>query len=306
MYLDSSVEVDGATQVVGVIGWPVKHSLSPPMHNAAFRALDLNWVYVAFEVAPTDIPAAIAGLRALAIRGLNVTIPHKAAGVPYLDEISPISRTLGVVNTIENIAGQLSGDSTDGAGFMCALEEAGEGVSDNRVVLIGAGGAARAVALAVAQEQPAELVIINRTLARAIELTNLIQQAAGFTTVRAIASSSEEVASAASSAEVIIDAPPVGMYPHTDVAPVISPQWLRPYQLVCALTYNPRDTVLLEAAREAGARVLDGTGMLVHQGAIAFERWTGQEAPIEIMRLALLEALDRVAEGRYLGSSHIF
>ncbi len=292
---NSSVEIDGATQVVGVIGWPVKHSLSPPMHNAAFRALGLNWVYVAFEVHPDGIAEAMAGLRGLAIRGLNVTIPHKAAVVPHLDEISPVSQTLGVVNTIDNVDGHLSGDSTDGPGFMRALAEAGEGVTENRVVLIGAGGSARAVALAAAEEAPEELVIVNRTLERAIELAELVKQAGRVEAVRAIALDSPEVADVVNSAHVIIDSTPVGMYPHADVAPVISPKWLRRCQLVCDLTYNPRNTVLLQAAREVGARALDGTGMLVHQGAIAFERWTSQEAPVEVMRLALLEALDRAA-----------
>ncbi len=291
MSRDSTVEVDGATQVVGVIGWPVKHSLSPPMHNAAFRTLGLNWVYVPFEVHPDAISQAIAGLRGLGMRGLNVTIPHKAAVVPHLDEISPLSRTLGVVNTIDNVAGHLSGDSTDGPGFMRALAEAGEDIAENRVVLIGAGGSARAVALAAAEERPAELVIVNRTLARAVALAELVKQGARLEPVHAIALDSSEVAEVVSSAHVIIDATPVGMYPQTNVAPVISPEWLRPSQLVCDLTYNPRETVLLKAARAAGARVLDGTGMLVHQGAIAFERWTGQPAPVEVMRLALLEAL---------------
>ncbi len=296
MSVDSSVEVDGASQVVGVIGWPIQHSLSPPMHNAAFRALGLNWVYVAFAVPPDNVGTAIEGMRALDIRGLNVTIPHKAAVVSHLDEISATSRQLGVVNTIVNADGHLRGDSTDGAGFIRALAEAGEGVTDNCVVLIGAGGSGRAVALAAAQEQPEELVIVDRTPQRAVELAKLVRAAGGLEAVRAIAPDSPEVARVVSSADVIIDATPVGMYPHTDVAPVISPEWLRPCQLVCDLTYNPRDTVLLQAAREAGARILDGTGMLVHQGAIAFEQWTGQQAPIEVMRLALLEALERASE----------
>jgi len=295
MSIDSSVEVDGASQVVGVIGWPIQHSLSPPMHNAAFRALGLNWVYVAFAVHPDNVGAAIEGMRALGLRGLNVTIPHKTAVVNHLDNISAVSQSLGVVNTIVNADGHLRGDSTDGAGFIRALEEAGEGVTDNRVVLIGAGGSARAVALAAAQEQPEELIIVNRTPQRAVQIAELVRAAGGLEAARAIALDSPEVASVVSSAHVIIDATPVGMYPHADVAPVLPPEWLRPCQLVCDLTYNPRETILLKAAREAGARTLGGTGMLVHQGSIAFEQWTGQEAPIEVMRLALLEALDKHA-----------
>lgn len=289
-----AVCVKGTTTVVGVIGWPVAHSLSPPMHNAAFAHLGLDWVYVAFPVTPEDVGRAIEGVRGLGIAGINVTIPHKAAVVPYLDEIDQTVADLGVANTIHNAAGVLKGYNTDGPGLLRSLAESGCEVMGRRVALIGAGGAARAVATAVGRAGAASLAILNRTVAKAEELAATVQRLTGLQTV-ALPLNSRQAQEAVEAAEIVVDSTSVGMHPHSDVPPVIPAEWFHSGQVVCDLTYNPRDTVLLKAARSRGAVTVDGTGMLVHQGAIAFEIWTGQPAPVEVMRRALLDALDERA-----------
>ncbi|MCE5237251.1 shikimate dehydrogenase [bacterium] len=289
--------IDGETRVAGVIGWPVRHSLSPPMHNAAFAALGLNWVYVPFAVQPERVGEAMAAVRGLDLAGLNVTIPHKPAVLPYLDELGPEAQTLGVANTIINREGRLTGRNTDGEGFLRSLREIGGDVAGQPVTLIGAGGSARSVALAVCQAGAARLTIVNRTLERAEALAEMLRtiigagEASRATEVCAVALEAPEAEAAVSGAGVVIDSTAVGMYPHHDVAPVVPEGWLRPGMIVADLTYNPRQTVLLRAAARQGARTLDGTGMLVHQGALSFEYWTGQPAPVEVMRQALLKRL---------------
>ncbi|MHB8995811.1 MAG: shikimate dehydrogenase [Armatimonadota bacterium] len=289
----SEIGLNGETRVAGVIGWPVRHSLSPPMHNAAFAALGLNWVYVPFAVEPERIAGAVEAIRALDLVGLNVTIPHKLAVLPHLDEISDTARVLGAVNTIVNAEGRLVGHNTDGAGFLRSLREIGGEVAGKRVALIGAGGSSRAVALAVCQAGATRLTIINRTVAKAEALVEMVAAALPDAKAEAVALEGPEAEGAVRDAQVLIDSTAVGMYPHHEVEPVVPAGWLHREQTICDLTYNPRRTVLLQAAEAAGAGTLDGTGMLVHQGALAFEYWTGQPAPVEAMRKALLRGLEK-------------
>jgi len=289
--------IDGETRVVGVIGWPVRHSLSPPMHNAAFAALGLNWVYVPFAVSPERVGEAMAAIRALDLAGLNVTIPHKMAVLPHLDELGPEAEALQAANTIIPRDGRLIGRNTDGEGFLRSLREIGGEVAGKRVALIGAGGSARSVALAVCQARAAGLSIVNRTVAKAEALAAMIESLAPACKLAAAPLEGPEAQAAVTGADVVIDSTAVGMYPHHAVAPVVPAEWLQPGQIVCDLTYNPRLTTLLQAAAERGARTLDGTGMLVHQGALAFEYWTGQAAPVEVMRQALLGRLQERSVG---------
>lgn len=289
--LNAAIRLDGETRVAGVIGWPVRHSLSPPMHNAAFAALGLNWVYVPFAVAPERVGEAVAAVRALDLAGLNVTIPHKPAVLPHLDELGPEAQALGVANTIINRNGHLLGRNTDGAGFLRSLREIGGDAAGAAVTLIGAGGSARSVALAMAQGGASRLAIVNRTVAKAEALAAMVGELVPACAVTAVPLEGNAAEAAVSGAGVVIDSTAVGMYPHQDVPPVVPATWLHAGQIVCDLTYNPRQTVLLQAATAQGARTLDGTGMLVHQGALAFEYWTGQEAPVEVMRTALLNRL---------------
>jgi shikimate dehydrogenase len=282
---------DGTTRVVGVIGWPVRHSLSPPMQNAALAALGLNWVYVPFAVAPEHVPAALAAVRALDLVGLNVTIPHKTAVVREMDDLDDAARDLDAVNTVVHRGGRLTGYNTDGEGFLRSLREMGEEVAGRPVCLIGAGGSARAVALAVCRAGAASLTVVNRTLAKALALVEALGGLVPGADLQAVALEAPQAGAVVAAAELVIDSTAVGMYPQHEVPPVVPEAWLRAGQVVCDLTYNPRDTVLLQAARRRQARTLDGTGMLVHQGALALELWTGQCPPVAEMRAALLRAL---------------
>lgn len=286
----SITDLDGETKVVGVIGWPVRHSLSPPMQNAALAEMGLNWVYVPFEVSPTRIEAAVEGMRALGLRGWNVTVPHKESMARLVDKLGDSAGALGAVNTVDVVNGVLYGHNTDGEGFLRALREQGETMRGKRVAVIGAGGSARSVAYAVAGDGASEVRLVSRRPERAQEVAALLPERAGLA-VAVTALDTPAAREAVQDADIVIDATPVGMHPHSDVPPVIPEDWLHEGQCVCDLVYTPRETTLLRAAGRRNARTLDGTGMLVHQGAIALERWVDTAVPVETMRRALLAAL---------------
>ncbi|MGD9496632.1 MAG: shikimate dehydrogenase [Armatimonadota bacterium] len=283
---------DTHTRLVGVIGWPIEHSLSPAMHNAALREMGLNWVYLAFAVRPEHVGEAVRGVRGLGLVGLNVTIPHKSAVLEHLDEVGESVEALGVANTIVHTEdGRLIGHNTDGEGFVRSLQERGHDVAGRAVALLGAGGSARSVAFACARAGARSIAVLNRTVGRAEAVAELVRKRGGLAAAVALPISGEEARQAVEAADVVIDCTPVGMYPHADVEPVIPGVWLHQGQVVVDLTYNPLETVMLRAAAEAGAATVDGAGMLVHQGAISLQYWTGRQPPVETMRRALLEAL---------------
>lgn len=263
-----------------MIGDPVHHSLSPTLHNAAFRALDLDWAYVAFEVAEGQAAAAVQGMRALRIEGLNVTMPHKADVVPALDALSPTAERLGAVNTIAWRGTELYGDNTDGAGFLDSLRlDHGLEVNGWRCVVLGAGGAARAVVLALADAGAAQVTVVNRTPSKA-------ETAAALAGDRGRAGEVEE----AKDADLVVNATPLGMGVWEGEIP-IGPEHLRSGQVVCDLVYHPHKTALLEAAKEAGAVAVNGLGMLIHQAAHAFRLWTGEDPPLAAMSAAAMREL---------------
>ncbi len=283
---------DTHTRLVGVIGSPIEHSLSPAMHNAALREMGLNWVYLAFRVEPGRVGEAVRGVRGLGLVGLNVTIPHKDAVVGYLDEFDEDVEALGVANTIVlEEDGRLVGHNTDGPGFVRSVQERGHEIAGRAVALLGAGGSARSVAFACARAGARSLAILNRTIERAEGVAELVRAKAGLAEVDALPIRGEEARRAVEAADVVVDCTSVGMYPHAEVDPVIPGAWLQPGQLVVDLTYNPIDTVMLRAAADAGADTVDGAGMLVHQGAISLQYWSGHRPPVETMRRALLDAL---------------
>lgn len=284
-------QITGKTEVAAVYGWPVAHSLSPPMQNAALRVLGLDMVYVAFAVPPAGIEAAVGAIKGLGLVGVNVTIPHKHAVVDYLDDLDETAAAISAVNTIRNEDGMLRGYNTDGPGLLRSLSEAGVTVADKRVAILGAGGSATAVSMAVARSRAESVAILNRTAAKAERLADLVCDKAGRCDIDPLPIEGDEAREIVEAADVIVDCTAVGMHPNENVPPVVPEEWMHEGQIVCDLTYNPRETVLLKAAARRGAKPIDGTGMLVHQGAIALEIWTGKTAPVEVMREALLKAL---------------
>lgn len=272
----------GSTRLAAVIGSPVRHSLSPAMHNAAFAALDLDWTYVALEVRPGDLPAALAGMRAFGLAGLSVTIPHKAAVLAEVDEASDAATAVGAVNTVVPAGdGRLRGENTDAAGFLAALADEGFDPAGHPCLVVGAGGAARAVVHALSGAGAAEVVVVNRSRERG--------EAAA-----ALAGTAGRVGTAADAAgvDLVVNATPLGLAGSDRGLVPLNPVHLGKGQLVVDLVPNPAVTPLMAAARAAGAQAVGGLGMLVHQGALAFELWTGQPAPLEVMRRAAAQALD--------------
>jgi shikimate dehydrogenase len=249
------------------------------MHNAAFAELGLDWAYVALEVRPGDVPAALAGVRSLGFGGLSVTIPHKAAALAEVDEASEAATAVGAVNTVVPLAdGRLRGENTDIDGFLAALAEEGFDPAGRPCLVVGAGGASRAVVHALATAGASEVVVLNRTSGRAEEAA-------------ALAGSRGRVGTPADIGKVdlVVNATPLGLA--TDDPIPLDAGHLVPGQLVVDLIPNPAVTPLMHAARDAGARVAGGLGMLVHQGALAFELWTGRTAPLDVMRRAAVQAL---------------
>ncbi len=285
------MKISTSTRAVGVIGWPIEHSLSPAMHNAALREMGLDWVYLAFAVPPESVGEAVGAVRGLSLVGLNVTIPHKQAVTEHLDAVDETAEALGAVNTIVWDQDRLIGYNTDGPGFLRSLEEKGHSVEGKRVALIGAGGAARSVAYAVARAGAGALRVLNRTAQRADEVAQLAAERGGLSDIEAGGLTGRRAEAAVREADVVVDCTPVGMFPQVDEGPVIPEEWLRRGQVVVDLTYNPLQTTLLRAAAARGARTVDGAGMLVHQGAISLEHWSGRRPPVATMRRALLGEL---------------
>lgn len=288
------LKVNARTKVCGIIGDPVEHSLSPVMHNAAFSARGINYVYVAFAVPAPLLGAAVAGIRHLNLVGVNVTIPHKEAVLAYLDEVTEEARLMGAVNTIVRRKDRLIGYNTDGEGALRALRAAGFDPAGRSILFLGAGGAARAVAVALARAGAAAVTVANRTPARAEAVAGLLHDKLGVA-ARTVPWPHPGVEGPArealEQADLVVHATPLGTYPDTSTGPDIAYEVLRPGQFVFDLVYNPPETVFLARARAAGARVVSGLEMLLHQGALAFELWTDQSPPLDTMRAAVREAL---------------
>jgi shikimate dehydrogenase len=277
--------ITGRTRVAAVIGDPVRHSLSPAIHNAAFQALGLDWVYVALEVPTGEGRAAVKAMRTLGIDGLNVTMPHKSDVAKAIDVLTPMAKALGAVNTVVPTTKGLLGDSTDGEGFVNALRaDEGVDVAGKRFLVLGAGGAARAVVKAVTDAGAKEVVVV----ARREEPAKACVKLAG--AIGRIGSADE-----AGDVDVVVNATPVGMgevvaFPGTADVP-IDPERLGTGQLVVDLVYQPLVTPLVAAARERGVLAVNGVGMLIHQAALAFRLWTGEDPPLEAMSAGALAAL---------------
>jgi shikimate dehydrogenase len=268
------MKIDATTKLVALLGYPVKHSFSPTMHNAAFEKLGLNYRYVAFEVKPEMLKEAVDGIRALGLAGVNVTVPHKENVIQYLDEVDPESSFIGAVNTIANSDGRLKGYNTDGRGFMRSLEEEGIGVEGKKILIVGSGGAARAIGYYLS-EKAHELSVFDVITEKARTLTEDLKK-------RGKVSHMESV-NGIENMDIIINATPLGLKEEDPLPFDLSA--ISPSQVIGDLIY--KETRLLREAASVGCKTFNGLGMLIWQGALAFELWTGKPSPYEIMRDAL-------------------
>ena len=276
--------------MLGVWGHPVSHSRSPVMHNAALKALGLDWVYVPFEVAPENAEAAVAAVRALGLVGVNVTVPLKERVLPYLDAVDEAAAQIGSVNTIHSKDGKLHGYSTDGAGFLRSLESVGQPTQNREAYVLGAGGSARAVAWALAASG-SRCRIANRTLARSEALAADINQ------LYPGKASAVEWGAATEPFDLLVNTTTLGMQPRDSEMPLLPPGAFGSKPFVCDLIYAPAQTRLLEHAEAAGCQTMNGVKMLVYQGAISLSIWTGR--PLSEMPVAVME---RAVRGSLAGS----
>ena len=270
------------SRFVGILGWPLDHTLSPTIHNAAFRSLGLDWVYLSWPVSPDDLAAAAGGLRALGAEGANVTMPHKEAVIEHLDDVSGDARRIGAVNTIQRVGAALVGHNTDVDGFRSFLvDDAGVDAAGKEAVVLGSGGAARAVVCALDDLGATNIVIAARHEERGEAIVSLAQRQ------HAEVVAWERIDEVATNADVVVNATPIGMSGEKLLETV---RW-RPGQVVCDLVYRPPATPLMEAARAAGAEAWGGLGMLIHQAALSFRIWTGKDPSLAAMSAAAVRAM---------------
>jgi shikimate dehydrogenase len=268
--------INTKTKLCALIGNPVEHSISPNMHNTAFKQLGLNYVYLAFKV--ENIREAITGLKEIGFIGANITIPYKVEVIKHLDWVEETTKKIGAVNTVVNSNGILKGYNTDMEGFLKPLEEKTE-IKGKKITLIGAGGAARAIAYGISQKE-GKLTILNRTVEKAKRIAKEIKcKYGGLNELKRIDS------------EVLINATPIGMFP--DVNKSIVQRNILKNMIVYDIVYNPIETKLLKEAKQQGCKTINGIEMFINQGAAAFELWTGEKAPIEIMKEAVIKNLRR-------------
>ncbi len=285
---DLTKRINPETQIVGVFGYPVKHSASPAMHNAAFSSSGLNYIYLSFEVKPEEIEKALKALPVLGIKGVNLTIPHKEIAMPYMDNISEEALNVGAVNTVKVDSGVLSGYNTDVEGFLNPLSEKGWQPEGRKAVVLGAGGAARAVVFALLSSAVSEIVVANRNLERAGRLSTDMQSRFPAARVAPASIFDSLLFREISDSSLLVNATPLGM---KGEMPLGKTDCIHPGLIVYDLVYNPNATPLLEESGKRGADTIGGLGMLVYQGAASFRIWTSVDAPVEIMKNACEQAL---------------
>ena len=284
--------ISGQTIICGIIGDPIEHTMSPAMHNAAFKALGLDYVYIPFKVKSLELKKAAEGIRGLNFRGMNVTIPHKVAVMQFLDRIDPLAEKIGAVNTIVNDGGILTGYNTDATGFLQTLHDRNVEPAEKKVLLLGAGGAARAISHILTREK-AQLTILNRKqeLSWAEDLAARLSRNYK-ADIKAGELTNENLKKAINAADLLVNATSLGMSPDVDETPVPA-DLLHANLTVFDIIYNPLPTRLLREAKAAGAKTIDGLEMLVRQGAASFEIWTKIKPPVDVMRQAVLSLLQK-------------
>jgi shikimate dehydrogenase len=272
-------------KLFAVLGDPIGHSMSPLMHNDLFAHYNIDAAYLPFQVKPNDLKTAVKGLKSLGVGGFNVTVPHKSAIIPFLDSVDELAMSIGAVNTVVNQDGMLVGYNTDGPGFIKGLEGSVPSLSEQRILIIGAGGAARAIYFTLAKDTPLAVDIANRTVETALQL---VEDCPFSISSKAI--SLDEANKSLDNYDLIIQTTMIGMYPKVLEQPVELLN-LKKQVLVCDIIYNPLNTQFLQEAKAKGARIQNGIDMFVYQGALAFEKWTGIFPDIQRMRENVLKQL---------------
>jgi shikimate dehydrogenase len=280
----------GHTELLGLIAYPIRHSMSPRMHNLALAELDLDYAYLAFEVDGDQLADAVTGLRAMRVRGWNVSMPNKMAILPLLDDLSPAARLVGAVNTVVNDDGHLTGHVTDGIGYMTALREAGIDPVGRRITMIGAGGAGTAIAIQAALDGVERIDLFNRRDAVWPIAEHTVATIAEHTSATAVLHDLDDLddfRDCVAASSVLANATNVGMGALQDLSPLPTTDVLRPDLFVSDVVYAPPRTLFLAQAEAAGCRTMNGLGMMLHQGAAAFELWTGKPMPVDLIRAEL-------------------
>ncbi len=284
------MKIDSRTKVYGLFGYPVKHTFSPLMHNAAFEELCINSLYLAFEIKPTQLGEAIRAIGSLGLGGVNLTIPHKEAALAYLDELSPEARLIGAVNTVVVRDGKLLGHNTDGFGFVASLKKDGRWKPQEKsVFILGSGGAGKAIAVELAKAGVRLVTLADLIPERAKAIALNINRNFSRCKVRVCSLNKKAMAKYMGSSDLFVNATPQGMRPR-DRLP-IDPSCLHQHLMVYDLIYNPLETKLINYARSHGLKAFNGLGMLLYQGAASFKLWTGRKAPVEVMRKALVSEI---------------
>ncbi|WP_101912914.1 shikimate dehydrogenase [Megasphaera vaginalis (ex Bordigoni et al. 2020)] len=276
--------VTGHTELIGLIAYPIRHSMSPTMHNEAFKKLGLDYVYVCFEVDNSTLKDTVAGLRAMKVRGWNVSMPNKGPITEYLDNLSPVSQIVGACNTVVNDNGVLTGTITDGVGAMQSLKEEGVAYVGKKMTIIGAGGAATAIQVQAALDGAREISIFNlkdKFFAHAEKIVNDLNERTDCRVTLFDLADHAALKRELDSSDIYIDATSCGMKPLEDVVAIPDKSYLRPDLVVMDTVYAPRETKLMKWAQEVGCHTFNGLGMMLYQGAAAFKLWTGKEMPVE-------------------------
>jgi len=283
-------DIDGKTLVFGVIGDPIEHTLSPPMHNHALEAMGVDAVYVPFHVKPEFLEHAVKSIVSLGIKGLNVTVPYKTGVMKFCDALTDVAKAVGAVNTIINDNGRLTGDNTDVYGFeMCLKSGSGIDTFPERVSILGAGGAARGIVYACAvRDEVREISILNRTFSKAEKIATEFAPLTGKTFVP-LPADAENIRKALPASGLVVNTTSIGMHPDIYRSPVSEPEVFHENQIVCDIIYNPAETKFLKDAGLHGAKTVGGLAMLAYQGARSLSLWTGMEAPVEVMLDTLKE-----------------
>lgn len=279
--------ITGRTRLIALLGHPVSHSISPQMHNIAFDHLGLDYAYLAFDTKEKNLEKIVEAMKVLNVAGFNVTMPNKQSIMQFLDEVSKEAEWIGAVNTVHNDNGKLIGYNTDGKGYVQSLREENIDFVGKKIVIVGAGGAARAICIQLAIDGAGEIAILNRSLAKAKEIRDIISEKLSECSVSALEFNDRNLKEALEDGSILINATSLGMDHHEDKSILSDPKVLKRDLVVSDLIYKPDKTRLLKLAEAAGCKTINGFGMVIWQGAMAFKLWTGEDMPVDLVKTAI-------------------